>query len=299
MSDHRRDPDPPLVAGGELIPGYTVIGLLDRSQYVDVYEVWSEERACRCVAKTVRRLRRDADRVAERLLTEGRYLQFFTHPHLVRGYETIDVPVATVILEPVPGQTLRYIIRTIRRPLPGRSLVYLGLHLCSAIQYLHRHDVLHLDLKPSNVVCTHGFAKVLDLSLARPPGMVDAGCGTQGYLPPEQARGGLVTTAADVWGLGSVLYVTATGRRPFEPEDDGEGYPQLTCRAPSVRIRRPRLPRQVSKAIDACLEPHPADRPSVAEVAATLSELVPEAAAPRTTPNQDAVPADEERTPLA
>jgi eukaryotic-like serine/threonine-protein kinase len=292
--------EPPLPAGAELTPGYTVIDLLDRSRALEVYEVWSEERQCRCVAKMVHRSRRNDDHLVARVLSEGRYLQSFCHPHLVRGYETIDVPSPIVILEAVPGQTLDYLIGTVRRPLPARGLAYLGLHLCSAMQYLHRHDVLHLDLKPSNVVCTHGIAKVLDLSLARPPGEVDAGIGTLGYLPPEQARGGMVTAAADVWGIGSVLYEVATGRRPFEPADRDEEYPQLTGRAPSVRTRRPRLPRPLSRVIDACLEPHPADRPSVAELAATLGRLVPDPGAPlRPAPEQDPAPADDERVPVA
>jgi serine/threonine protein kinase len=275
------DLEPPLAPGSDLAPGYTVVGLLDRSRTMEVYEVWSHERECRCVAKTVRRSRMDDRRLVARVLGEGRHLQAFSHPHLVRGYETIDAPTAVVILEAVPGQTLDHLIGTLRRPVPARSLAFLGLHVCSVVQYLHRHDVLHLDLKPSNVVCCHGIAKVLDLSLARPPGPVDPGIGTPGYLPPEQARGGMVTEAADVWGIGSVLYETATGRRVFEPEDRDELYPQLTRRAPAVRTRRPGLPRPLATVVDACLEPHPADRPSVAEITATLRDLAPDPAAPR------------------
>jgi serine/threonine protein kinase len=288
------DHDPPLAPGAELTPGYTIVGLLDRSHALEVYEVWSRERECRCVAKTVRRSRSDNHHLVTHVLNEGRYLQGFTHPHLVRWYETIEVPTVIVILEAVPGQTLDYLIGATRRPVPARSLVHLGLHLCSAMQYLHRHDVLHLDLKPSNVVCCHGIAKVLDLSLARPPGPVDPGTGTPGYLSPEQARGGMVTTAADVWGIGSVLSETATGRRPFEPEDRADRYPQLTGRAPAVRTRRPRLPRQLSAVIDACLEPLSSDRPSVAAVTTTLGRLVAAPAAPREpVPEEEPVPEQE------
>ncbi|MCU1607197.1 MAG: serine/threonine protein kinase [Modestobacter sp.] len=272
----RDEQDPPLAAGAELIPGYTVIELLDRSRALEVYEVWSRERDCRCVGKTVRRSRRDDDHLVAHVLNEGRYLQSFTHPHLVRAYETIDVPTAVVILETLPGQTLDSIIDTSRRPMPVRSLAFLGLHLCSVMQYLHRHDVLHRDLKPANIVCTHGLAKVLDLSLAAAPGPIDAGCGTRGYLAPEQAGGGTATPATDVWGIGSVLYETATGQRPFAPEDRGEDYPQLTGRAASVRTRRPRRPGQLATLIDACLEPDPTDRPTVAAVAEALSRLVPD-----------------------
>ena len=289
-SPGRDEQDPPLGAGAELAPGYTVIDLLDRSRALEIYEVWSQERDCRCVGKTVRRSRRDDDHLVARVLHEGRYLQSFTHPHLVRAYETIDVPTAVVILETLPGQTLDSIIDTSRRPMPVRSLAFLGLHLCSAMQYLHRHDVLHLDLKPSNVVCTHGLAKVLDLSLAASPGPIEAGCGTRGYLAPEQARGGTARAATDVWGIGSVLYETATGQRPFAPEDRDEDYPQLTRRARSVRTRRPRLAGQLDALIDSCLEPDPTDRPGVAAVAEALSRLVPDlAGVPRPAPAPEPV----------
>ncbi|MFC5952410.1 serine/threonine-protein kinase [Pseudonocardia lutea] len=273
--------DPALAAGVELTRGYSVIRLLDRSRNLEVYEVWSQERECRCVAKTVRRSRQHHRRLVARVLNEGRYLESFTHPHLVRAYETIELPTAILILEALPGQTLDHLIDTIRRPIPARSIGILGLHLCSAIQYLHRHNVLHLDLKPSNIICSQGLAKILDLSLAGPPRSVDPGCGTKGYLPPEHARGGMTTTAADVWGIGIVLYETATGQRPFAHEEPRHQHPQLTTRAPCVRTRRPRLPRCLSTIIDSCLEPDPPNRPTVAQVTSTLSEVVPNSIGPQ------------------
>src|SRR3954468_1606997 len=77
---------PPLSPGAQLVPGYTVVNLLRRSSALTVYEVWSDERDCRCVAKTLSPERRSS-RLRERLLIEGRYLQSFAHPHLVRAYE--------------------------------------------------------------------------------------------------------------------------------------------------------------------------------------------------------------------
>lgn len=281
-SDSDDDRDTLLATAALSASGYTVIDLLGRSRVMHVFEVWSLERDCSCVAKMVRHSRQPSSCLLEQLLNEGRYLQSFAHPHLVRAYETLEEPTAIVILEALPGQTLDYIIRTIRRPMPTRSLALLGLHLCSAVHYLHRHDVLHLDLKPSNIVCSHGLAKVIDLSVAAPPGPVRAGCGTRGYLSPEQARGGVTTAAADVWGIGSTLCETATGSRPFEPEDRTERYPQLKGRAPLIRTRRPRLPRRLSTAIDTCLEPIPTDRPTVAELVTVLNSLVPDEVVPHT-----------------
>jgi serine/threonine protein kinase len=137
----------------------------------------------------------------------------------------------------------------------------------SAVGYLHRNGTLHLDLKPSNIIATDGMAKVIDLSLARPPGPVPRGLGTRQYMAPEQARGGDATTASDVWGVGAVLFAAAAGRRPFESLPDG--YDQLGRRAERLgRLRR--VPVRLGDAVDACLEPRPEDRPSLADLGEAL-----------------------------
>ncbi len=257
--------------GDELAPGYEVIDLLSRGESLDVYDVWSEERCCRCTAKELRPDRREHARVRRRLVNEGRLLQRLTHPHLVRGYELIEQPHPIVILETLTGETLSYAIESRARRMPASEIVFLGLHLCSAIGYLHRQGHLHLDLKPSNVICVGGLAKVIDLSLAAPPGWRRRGAGTRGYMAPEQARGGRLDESADVWGIGAVLYDAATGRTPFEAET-GEDYAQLARRAEPVGRHR-RLPPALATAIDACLAPERRARPGVEELATTLDAL--------------------------
>lgn len=265
------DGPPPLDPDQLLAPGYRVMAHLRRGEDLDVYDLWSEERVCRCVGKTLRPDRTD-DREARRALRqEGRLLTRLTHPHIVRAYETVPDP-TVVVLETLTGATLSYLIDERERRLPLRAVAYLGLHLCSAIAYLHRQGYLHLDLKPSNIVSAQGLAKLLDLSLARPPGRTRGGIGTVGYMAPEQARGGLLGPAVDVWGLGVVLFEAATGLPAIEVEDDAaDDQPDV----PIDPIRRHRrLPAAFAAPVDACLSPAPEDRPSVAELAAALASLV-------------------------
>ena len=153
------------------------------------------------------------------------------------------------------------------------KLAYLGLQLCSAVRYLHAFGLLHLDLKPTNIISEAGIAKLIDLSVARPPGSAPAGVGTRQYLAPEQARGGVLGPPADVWGIGAVLYAASTKFRPFYGLDEETKYPQLETRAAPVGSRR-RLPRRLADSIDAALEPDPEQRPSVAELADVLGELI-------------------------
>ncbi|MEE4419160.1 serine/threonine-protein kinase [Streptomyces bugieae] len=268
---------PPLAAGAYVAPGYEVLAHLCRTGWLDLYDAWSQERECRCVVKVLRPARRGERRLRERLLQEGHWLQTFTHPHLVRAYESGETPEPYVVLETLTGETLAHLLDRRRRRLATNDLTLLGLHLCSVLHYLHGQGLLHLDIKPSNIVVGCRRAMVLDLSIARPPGSAPPGIGSFCYLAPEQARGGTLTPATDVWGLGSTLYEAATGDVPFDvPLDDTETdrYPQLDERAPSVSTRR-RLPHTLTAAIDSCLAPEPGDRPSMAQVTAALEGLLP------------------------
>ena len=289
---------PPLPVGEVLAPGYTILAHLHQSNNFDVYDVFSEERACRCIAKTPRRDLLESERVSSRLLREGALLKDLTHPHVSRLYEAVEGPPAALIMETLTGETLAHLIDTNYRRLPIKEVAHLGLHLCSAIHYLHGRGILHLDLKPSNIVSERGLAKILDLSIAHPPGPTKAGSGTTQYMAPEQIRGEEVDAATDVWGIGAVLFETATAEVPFnaeceetdDDEDSGpdgrtsasgtgtgvgglEDYEQLTRRADPVRAHR-RVPAAFNDIVARCLDPDPGARPRVAELTNTLRTLV-------------------------
>lgn len=277
----------PHLRGDEIAPDYEVIEHLRRGNDLDVYDVWSAERGARCIVKALRP-DRDRSRARHSLLREGALLERLTHPHIVRAYETLTDPSPMVVIETLTGTTLA--VEIADEPPPDTAdVAQLGLQLGSAVRYLHRHGHLHLDLKPSNVIVEAGRARLIDLSLARPPGPAHAGVGSYHYLAPEQARGGLLTEAADVWGLGAVLFEAASGEAPFDDDPDAfasvspgsgtlsdaapERYPQLERRARTVRSVRAALAPRVGELIDACLEPAAADRPPIGELLAGLEAL--------------------------
>ncbi|MFD4415908.1 serine/threonine-protein kinase [Streptomyces sp. NPDC058475] len=294
MTAAQAGPAPPLAPGTRPVPGYEILGHLARTGWLDLYDTWSEERACRCVVKVMRPDLRDETRLRDQLLREGRWLRTFTHPHLVRAYETFESPEPLVVLETLTGETLSHLIDRLRHRPAASDVALLGVQLCSAIHYLHGHGLLHLDLKPSNIVVDCGHAKVLDLSVARPPGVAPHGVGTFCYLSPEQARGGPLSAAADVWGIGITLYEVASGEVPFdrgetvdesydartgEAEETTTGgrddwYPQLEASAAPIASRR-RLPRTLAAAIDGCLRQDPSARLTVPELAAALGTMLP------------------------
>ena len=211
----------------------------------------------------------------------------FEHPHIVRAYELRNEPEPCLIMETITGESVSHLLERHGGPLDPSDVALLGLHVGSALRYLHGHGVLHLDVKPGNVIAEAGRAKLIDLSLARPPGPGVEGAGTWSYLAPEQARGDVLSAATDVWGLGAVLFEAARGEPAFDDPagwtsaDSSETlskyegpYPQLDDRAERL-LPHPSVPDGLGAAIDACLEPEPSARPTVEALLAELEPIAP------------------------
>jgi len=252
------------------------IALLSRARTYEVWDAWDPERACRAVLKAVRADRGEDASATARLLAEGELLERLRHPHIVGAYETVAGPPAAIVMETLGGATLAQIIDE-EEPLEAGEIAHLALHLVSAVAYMHRNDRLHLDLKPSNVIAEAGRARLIDLGLAGPPGRVAPGLGTWSYLAPEQVGGEEVGTAADVWGLGAVMFECVCGFPPFDDPAHESGsasdrYPQLERAPRPVAAVRPTDPA-LAELIAACLTAEAERRPDLAELAAELEAL--------------------------
>lgn len=257
--------------GEEVLPGHEVVALLAHGRRMDTYDVWSRERECRCVVKVLRVDRRHEDRAVAAVRREAEVLTTLAHPHLVRAYAASDEPPG-LVLEVLPGATLDALVEDEPLTLPDAS--GLGLQLASVLGYLHRHDWLHLDVKPANVVVDHGRVTLIDLSLASRPGPSRRGAGTRGYLAPEQARGDELGPAADVWGLAVTLVDALTGELPYGDEatwDSRRRVPLLHRRGPGAPALPGDLPGDLDDLLRACLRRDPRARPSLADVRDALA----------------------------
>ena len=164
-----------------------------------------------------------------RFRREAQSAAALNHPNIVAVYDTGEEPMPDgsgvgpyIIMEYVQGETLRDVLRSGGRLLPERSLEITE-GLLAALDYSHRHGIIHRDVKPGNVMLTPaGQVKVMDFGIARAVAdsaatmtQTSAVLGTAQYLSPEQARGETVDSRSDVYSAGCLLYELLTGRPPF------------------------------------------------------------------------------------
>ncbi|RYB89567.1 serine/threonine protein kinase [Nocardioides glacieisoli] len=258
---------------GDLPEGYRPLALLADGHRLETWDAWDEARGTRCVVKLLRADRRDDPRVRQAVLLEGHLATSLVHPHLVRGYDVLDDPPA-VVLETLRGATLSALVED--EPLGLADVAELGCQIASVLGYLHRHDWLHLDLKPDNVVVDHGKAVLIDLSLAGRPGVGRPGAGTRGWLAPEQAIGRGLSGATDVWGLGMTLIDALTRTAPYGDEATWESrrrWPLVHRRMPRTPDGIDALPEEVREVLAACISLDPTARPPLAHVQDVLTPL--------------------------
>lgn len=272
-------------AFAESVDGLDTGVLLHRSRHADtVRATWH---GLPVVAKRIREDLTDQDErrsAGQGILREGLLLSRLEHPSIVRVVELVHDP-ATLVLELCPGRSIREELR-LRRRLPAAEVARVGMQLASALDHLHRRWIMHRDLKPANVMYDGERAILIDFHLAKEPGPMRGGAGTRLFAAPEQVLGGHVTTAADMWGLGTVLYRAATGRLPFHAET---GHPQLTTRPVPCRDRLAtsrfggdieradaELPPELASVIDHLLALDPALRPTADETRVLLEAVAGE-----------------------
>jgi tetratricopeptide (TPR) repeat protein len=235
------------------VPGLELVDVLGSGGMGVVFKARQVALNRDVAVKFLRDAHRDEPGRRERFSQEARAIARLRHPHLVQLYEFGEVPAAGgttsqpyLVLEYVPGGSLADVLRG--SPQSPAEAARLVATLADAIHHAHQQGVIHRDLKPANVLLhrpevdgegqaegTHGprfslprvltadlCAKVTDFGLAKFSAggdLTHSGdvLGTPSYMAPEQAAGksAPITAAADVYGLGAILYEALTGRPPF------------------------------------------------------------------------------------
>ena len=179
----------------------------------------------------IKMLRTDLARDAtfqERFRREAQNSAALNHPAIVAVYDTGEEISSTgeklpfIVMEFVNGRTLKEVLAAEQRIQPRRALEMIA-DICAALEFSHRHGIIHRDIKPGNVMITlNGQVKVMDFGIARALAsgattmtQTSAVIGTAQYLSPEQARGESVDARSDVYAAGCVLFELVVGHPPF------------------------------------------------------------------------------------
>ncbi|MEU9825133.1 Stk1 family PASTA domain-containing Ser/Thr kinase [Micromonospora chersina] len=179
----------------------------------------------------IKMLRADLARDATfqmRFRREAQNAASLNHPAIVAVYDTGEETAPTgetlpfIVMEFVNGRTLKEVLGAEGRLQPRRALEICA-DMCAALEFSHRHGIIHRDIKPGNVMLTQtGQVKVMDFGIARALAsgattmtQTSAVIGTAQYLSPEQARGEAVDARSDVYAAGCVLFELLCGHPPF------------------------------------------------------------------------------------
>jgi serine/threonine-protein kinase len=228
----------------------------------------------------------------ERFLREIETTARLQHPHILPLFDSGRVGSTVFYVMPyVEGESLRARLRR-EGQLPLPDVVRITTEVAAALDYAHRHGVVHRDVKPDNVLFQDGRALVADFGIAIAGSGADdttritrvgTSVGTPHYMSPEQAAGKPhVDARSDIYALGVVVYEMLAGAPPFTGSTVGEVLSRImTAEPPPLTAVRKRVPLQVGAAVERALEKLPADRWQTARQFADALASAPSGAARR------------------
>jgi serine/threonine protein kinase len=206
---------------------------------------------------------------------EADILVALAHPNIVRCFGVDGL--SNLLMEYLEGPSLHQLLKTRpKRRLGINDALRISIYIGAALSHVHDRGLLHLDVKPSNIVVVRGRPILCDFGIARwqavprPSGVR----GTEGYVAPEECRLEEITPAADIFGLGVTLYELLTGNMPFPEKRDEEPYPQISQPPASVRQHRVAVPVGLEKLVLSCLGRDPKGRPTLAALLPALHRYI-------------------------
>ena len=213
-------------------------------------------------------------------LAEARTSSMLQHPNIVTMFDfERDESYSYLVMEYVDGMNLAdFLSRVEGGVLTFDECAHLVDSIASALAFAHENGVLHLDIKPANIMVDRtGTVKLADFgmaSLASAAGYGGARGGTVGYMPPEQITGDMVDERCDIFSLAVVVWQALTGKCPFSART-AEDSLDLIERGPSPALSRvePELAGRVEETLMLALEPSPAMR--TASIERFARDLVP------------------------
>jgi len=271
---------PPRIHNGLVLDGFTLVLPLKLGGMAQIWEVTHPDHPGPLVMKIPLILDGDDPTMIVGFEMEQMILPRLTGPHVPRFVASGDFAHQPhIVMERIIGRSLYE--RMGEAPFPPAEVARLGLATARAIADLHRQGVIHLDVKPANILIRDdGTAVLVDYGLARHRHLPDLlseefrlPIGTAPYMAPEQVLRARDDPRSDLFALGCVLYEMTTGRQPFgDPKGVSGMRKRLWWDPPPPRALRPDCPPWLQEIILRCLAGDPAGRyPTAAQLAYDLA----------------------------
>src|SRR5215467_9527474 len=173
-----------------------------------------------------------------------------------------------LVMEYLVGQTLDEVLQQ-TKPMADAEALRIVSRVCDALDYLHKHEVIHRDLKPQNIMlCNDGSLRIMDFGIAKAAsskritfGGFSPTLGTPDYMAPEQVKGQRGDERTDIYSLGAILYEMVTGHLPFEGQN---AYQVMNARLVgdpvAPRAHNPALRPEVEEIVLHAMARNPNDR---------------------------------------
>jgi serine/threonine protein kinase len=206
------------------------------------------------------------NRALERIRRETTLASSLNHENVVRVIEILPEDPPVLVMQFIDGHNLEKIQPRLPYILPEVS-VLIAIEIAKGLEHAHEHGIIHRDLKPENILVSEkGKVYVSDFGLAKIKDGItvtetQALVGSLDYLSPEQATGDRLTSASDLFSLGSILYFLTTGTRPFAKESIVATLGAIRLEDPDApQSRNPKMSAELSRIILKTLNKKTEDR---------------------------------------
>lgn len=267
---------------GKKIGQYLLLELLGEGGMAKVFNAFDSRMERNVAIKVILPSKRSSKTFLEQFEMEAKALASLTHTNIVKVLNYgVENEQPFLVMEYIPGGTLK---EAVTQKLPWQTAAAILAPIARALEYVHRQQIVHRDVKPSNILLQEdfqpmlsdfGILKLLENKDEKMSSAIGVGVGTPEYMPPEQGMGKEVDFRADIYSLGLVFYELVTGQKPFTADTPMA----MVIKHVTDEIPRPtkidrRIPPFVERAILRAVQKNPQDRYASMGEFADVLELI-------------------------
>lgn len=250
---------------------YQLQAELGRGAMGVVYQAWDRLLARPVAIKMLHPYLARDERYLKRFKSEARIIADLVHPNIVvvHSFGVAEDGAPYVVMEFIDGRPLSQVLSGAASPMPVGTAIELIIQVARGLAYAHAHEILHRDLKSSNVMLVETadrlVGKIVDFGIARREDEQSSTqtrfIGTPAYMSPEQCRGAAATESTELYALGCLIHETICGALPFQGETAFEIMQlHMNESPPALTSLRADAPKSLERLVFKLLAKDPAER---------------------------------------